>query len=165
LPGPVRPVARDRAERWILGILLTHPDRWHATQRAIGVNDFTDDARRQLAEVYWAHQRDQGEPVFNEFLGSLVDPSGADAPRADGLPLSDLAQLAVEVVEEIEALEHSDAVLAESLLFIEQDRQRRDQRKLLAEVRRTDGQISEQDEVELFRKIQEKARQPDLRRA
>jgi DNA primase len=178
--GPVRPVARDCAERWILGILLMHPDRWHATQRVVGVKDFTDEARRRLAELYWAHQRDQGEPVFNEFLGILGEtarpavssPNGAAPSQVDGTEtgepggsaLSDLGQLAVEVVEEVEALEDADAMLAESLLFLEQDLQRRNERKLLAEVRRTDGQLSEQDEVALFRKIQEKARQPDLRR-
>jgi len=186
--GPIRPVARDTAERRILGILLMHPDRWHAAQPVIGVKDFTDKARRQLAEVYWTHQRDQGEPVFSEFLMILAEtagpavsspnapapsgPEGPDAAEAGGPfdrlrtepALSDLRQLAIEVVQEVEAFEDAGAVLTESLLFLEQDLQRRDERKLLAEVRRTDAQRSEQDEVALLRKIQEKARQPDLRR-
>ena len=42
---------------------------------------FTDEARRRLAEVYWTQQRDEGEPVFNEFLGLLgnTDPALAEA--------------------------------------------------------------------------------------
>jgi DNA primase len=169
--GPVRPVARDIAERRILGILMMHPDRWQKVQSVVGVNAFTNPARRRLAELYWAHQRDEGEPVFNEFLGILAETAasrseveGTDGAEPAGPELSDLGQLAVEVVEEVESLPDPDAVLSECLMFIEQDLQRRVERKLLAEVRRTDGQLSEQDEIALFRKIQEKARQPDLRR-
>jgi hypothetical protein len=65
------------AERHILGALLSEPHRWHNVQQSVHVEDFTDAPRRRLAEVYWAHQRDEGEPVFNEFLGLLRDDSQA----------------------------------------------------------------------------------------
>jgi DNA primase catalytic core len=155
------PMARERAERWILGILLLRPDhqQWIEVQSTIATTDFTEETRRRLAEMYWAHQRDLGEPVFNEFLAALGDETaGGNA----GNPL--LQQLAVEVVEEAESLPDSAAALAEAVRFIEEDRQRRDERKLQAQFRRTDGEMTEQDEVALFRRLQEKARQPDLRR-
>ena len=72
------------AERWILGMLLVEPHRWHDVQVDVQSEDFTDARHRRIAEVYWNYQRDEGEPVFNEFLGCLdEDP--------------DLAELAVEL--------------------------------------------------------------------
>jgi replicative DNA helicase len=47
------------AERHILGALLSEPQRWHNVQQSVHVEDFTDALRRRLAEVYWAHQRDE----------------------------------------------------------------------------------------------------------
>jgi len=38
-----------------------------------------------LAELYWSHQRDEGEPVFNQFLGQLDE---------------ELTQLAVQAMHE-----------------------------------------------------------------
>ena len=51
-PAPRGPVtARDRAERWILGILLADPGRWHDAQQEVSPNDFADPVRRKLAEI------------------------------------------------------------------------------------------------------------------
>jgi DNA primase len=151
-----RPTAQDLAERQILGILLTQPGRWHATQQAVHVADFTDAARRALADVYWAHQRDEGEPVFNEFLSQL-----AESPTSQKMGLSELA---IELLEEAEALPNVDDALKGALLHLEEARRRRENEKLTAQLRRTDEQLGEQDEVSLLKKLQEKARQPDLRR-
>lgn len=144
--------ARDRAERWILGILLAFPQRFDRVQVVVGVDDFSDEHRRRLAQRYWEHQRDEGEPVFNEFLGLLGDAA--------------LLELAVEVVDEVEALPDPDSALVEALAHLQEAGRDRDKRKLVAQLRRTsDEPLSEQQEVELFRRLQEKARQPDLRRA
>jgi DNA primase len=161
---PERRTAQDRAERWILGILLVEPRRWHEVQQHVGVADFTDDARRRLAELYWGHQRDEGEPVFNEFLGVL-----------SGDPV--LTELAVELVDEVEALLASESsgdgeasvlerTLADAVRHLNEMRSRREEQKLVAELRRTsDAPLPEQDEVSLLRKLQDMARTPDLRRA
>jgi DNA primase len=85
---PKRLTAQDRAERWILGVLLLHPQRWHDVQQVVHLDDFVDDGHKRLAEIYWNHQRDEGEPVFNEFLGSLREPD-----------LTEIAKLAVDAVE------------------------------------------------------------------
>ena len=78
---PPRPLdATGRAERWILGILLLEPGRWMRVQRSVRVEDFSVPLHRRLAEVYWDHQRHEGEPVFNEFLGQL---GGSDAALVD----------------------------------------------------------------------------------
>ena len=58
--GP--PTARDRSERWILGVLLVEPQRWFDVQKNVHVSDFTDEPRRKLAEIYWQHHQDEGEP-------------------------------------------------------------------------------------------------------
>jgi DNA primase len=159
---PANRTARDRAERWILGILLVEPRRWHDVQQYVAVADFTDATRRTLAEVYWGHQRDEGEPVFNEFLGSLGDPA--------------LTQLAVELVDEVEALSATpsaadetpvlDRMLADAVAHLQELGRRREEQKLVAELRRTsDAPLTEHDEVLLLRKLQDTARTPDLRRA
>ena len=207
-PGPKRPLDADsRAQQWILGILLLEPHRWMRVQRQVRVEDFTDPRHRRLAEVYWNYQRDEGEPVFNEFLGHLAE--------------SALVEAAVEAVDEVEKLTEratttegrrrpgasDDApadrnhTLAEAVAHLERTRADREGQKLLAELRRTSGQrrpnaargpegvrdgeqshgggvdsdgdagrdgVADQnavaDEVDLLKKLQEKARRPDLRR-
>ncbi|MCC6422817.1 MAG: DNA primase [Phycisphaerales bacterium] len=145
--------ARDRAERWVLGVLLAKPERWHDVQQHLNVQDFNDPVRQQLAEIYWHHQRDEGEPVFSEFLGTLDS--------------AELSALAVELINETEQWSDLDRLLTDAVdhLLSEQDRQER--RKLVASLRRTTDATSPtaQSEVDLLKSLQEKARQGDLRRA
>ena len=102
-PVPYRPpagtpppaTARDTAERWILAVLLAEPGLWAGLVDKVHVSDFTDDGRRRLAELYWQHQQDEGEPAFNEFLDVL-----RSASEEDGSP--DLASLAVGLVAELD---------------------------------------------------------------
>jgi DNA primase len=177
--APPRPLdASDRAERWILGILLVEPGRWMRVQRTVRVEDFSDPLHRRLAGLYWEHQRHEGEPVFNEFLGEL---GATDAALVD---------LAVEAVDEVERLfvgegEADDVpdreqTLNEAVRHLEQARGLREQQKLMAELRRKSqerrpGETQEQNnsegdaarndvEISLLKQLQEKARQPDLRR-
>jgi hypothetical protein len=140
----------DRSERRILGVLLAEPQRWHDVQQSVHPADFSDALRRKLAELYWGHQRDEGEPVFNEFLGQLAEP--------------DLKELAVEIVEETEEFSDLADTLKDAVLHLEQERRRQEERKLVAQFRRTDGETDEQDQVAKLKKLQEMARQPDLRR-
>ena len=141
------PLARTLAERRLLGALLGEPRRWHEVQQFVHVEDFTDEPCRRLAEVYWAHQRDEGEPVFNEFLGLLTDPV--------------LTELAVELVDEIEGLPDLEQTLVESLRFLAEERERQERQNAIAAIRRTSD---EEDEIALLQKIAENARKPDLRR-
>lgn len=180
--APPRPLdATGRAERWILGILLLEPGRWMRVQRTVHLADFTDPLHRRLAELFWEHQRHEGEPVFNEFLGQL------------GTSDASLVDLAVEAVEEIEQLSPAgasgdrdsndvpdrEATLQSAIHHLEMAREFRKAQKLLAELRRTTherrpGENQEQHnperdaatdvEISLLKQVQEKARQPDLRR-
>jgi hypothetical protein len=145
------------AERHILGALLSEPQRWHDVQQAVHVEDFTDSARRRLAEVYWAHQRDEGEPVFSELLSQL-----AEIEHDQGR--NSLAELAIELLEEAEALPGLDDALRGAVLHLDEIRRRRENEKHTAQLQRKDEHLGEQDEVSLLRKLQEKSRQPDLRR-
>ena len=89
--------ARELAERQMLGILLLEPGRWHRINQAVHPEDFAGGRRRRLAEIYWHHQQDEGEPVFAEFLGYLEDPGLKEA----AVELVELAQqLSQEKVEE-----------------------------------------------------------------
>ncbi len=148
--GPLN--ARDRSERWILAILLMEPHRWFDVQQNVNLTDFTDETRRRLAEIYWEYQRDEGEPVFNELLGTLPEPA--------------LSELAVELVEEFEHLSDTDVRLNEAIALLAEMRGRDEKDKLLAELRRTsDGPTPTGGDGDPLRKLQEKARQPDLRRS
>ena len=150
--GPV--TAQEMAERQILGALLVEPSRWHDVQQRVHVEDFTDASRRRLADVYWAHQRDEGEPVFNELLSQL-----RELPEAQSL-----VELAIELVEEAERLPGLDDAVSGAVLHLDEARSRRENQKLTAQLQRKDEQLGEQDAVDLLRKLQEKNRQPDLRR-
>lgn len=148
--GPV--TARDRAERWILGILLSEPQRWNDVQQDVSPRDFSEETRRKLAEVYWSHQRDEGEPVFAEFLSYLTEHPA-------------LTELAVELVDEIEALEDASVHLKDAVQHLAEIRRREEDQKHVAALRRTNDQpLSEQDEIDQLRKLQENRRTPDLRR-
>jgi DNA primase len=147
--GPLN--ARDRAELWILGILLLEPHRWHQVQRSIHVEDFARKRHRALAEMYWNYQRDEGEPVFNEFLGAIQEPA--------------LAEIAVHAVEEIEVLTDIDQVLAEALAYFDHLRRVNEEQKLVAASRRTNSSDSALDEIALLKELTESRKRPDLHRA
>lgn len=145
--------ARDRAERWVLGALLCRPELWHNVQQHVHVQDFSDPVRQRLAEVYWNHQRDEGEPVFSEFLGMLDS--------------ADLSSLAVELVNETEQWSDLDLLLADAVGHLASEHDRQERQKLMASFRRTNDATSPaaQSEVDMLKNLQEKARQGDLRRA
>jgi DNA primase len=176
--GPPRPLdATGRAERRILGILLLEPARWIRVQRSVHVEDFSVPLHRRLAELYWEHQRHEGEPVFNEFLGQLSD----DAALVD---------LAVEAVDEVEALATAtrdddeepgyDGVLRDAIEHLARVGRLRESQKLVAALQRKTherqphadqeqnkaegGGGTDDAEISLLIEIQKKARQPDLRR-
>ncbi len=154
---PVRPVrkgpltAQDRAEQWILGILLNEPKRWQKVQQDVHFEQFADDSRRQLAERIWDHQRHEGEAVLNEFLGYLDQPQ--------------LVQLAIELSNEAEGLEDIGQALDDAIEHLKRAQHRQEERQLVAELRRSPDQPGQAvDEVDVLRQLQERARKPDLKR-
>jgi DNA primase len=150
-PGAPTSAARDMAERHILGLLLVEPNRWHKLQVNLHAEDFVSARHRRIAEVYWAYQRDEGEPVFNQFLDHLGDPA--------------LTQLCVELVTDIEGLianlESSedqssilDQTLVQALGYLAEAKHDQGQQKLLATLRRTSEENTpEQDQLSLFQAI------------
>jgi DNA primase len=141
--------ADARAEKWLLGVLLAEPQRWHDVQQHVAPQDLTDEQRVHLAELYWQHQRDEGEPIFNEFLGALESP--------------ELRALAVELVDAIEQLDTEQA-LRDAIAHLAQVKRRRNEMELMAQLRRTSVQTSEDEQIQLLKQLQEQVRQPDLRR-
>ena len=120
-------------------------------QQRVHAEEFSDGPLHQLAELYWTHQRDEGEPTLAEFV-SLLD--------------TELKQLAILLVEEVESLADADQTLAEAIKHLDDERKRKEEAKLVAELRRTTEptEAGKIDEVDLLRQLQEKARRPDLRR-
>jgi DNA primase len=144
LPKTVVPTARDLAEAQILGCLLCEPARWHDVQKHLMPTDFTTGPRRELAEVYWRHQRDEGEPVFNEFLGLLHEPP--------------VKELAVKLAQECLNMPQPESWLRSGLEYLLAERQRLNEKALHA--RLNDGG---QDEATLLQ-ISESSWVPDPRR-
>jgi len=159
--------ARDRAECWILGVLLLEPARWQRVQLVIGPDDFTDDRRRRLAEVYWNYQRDEGEPVFNELLSLLGDsPATGSEPAVSN---SDLRELAIEVTDEVEGFAEREtdfeATLSAAIGHLQLNRQSQEKQKLIASLRRNNDQgLGAEQEVDLLQRLQDQVRQASSKR-
>jgi len=143
------PTPTERAQRWVLGVLLVDPQRWTAVQRDLQPSDFDEGPLRRVAEIYWAHQREEGEPVMSEFLGLLEDPA--------------LVELAISCVDEVESLADLQLTLSEALVHLGPIRKAQEERrKLIAQSKRTnDATMSEQDEVLLFERLQARTREAD----
>jgi DNA primase len=121
-PAVKIPMAQSLAERQLLGILLREPQKWHKVGQVVHPADFLDVDRRTLAEIYWQHQQDLGEPVFSEFVGQLDEPA--------------VKEVALELMEMAEALEDVTETLNGALGFFQEERRRREEHKQLAELRR-----------------------------
>ncbi len=150
--GPLN--ARQRAESMILGILLQDPSRWNDVQQVMQPAAFTDENLRRLAEIYWQHQQDEGEPVFNEFLGLLDE---------------GLKTVAIQCLEEARTATEPLVLLQASLEHLQQERQRGEERKLIAQLRRTSDEtpnpaVDLAADIDALRQLQEKARKPDMKR-
>ncbi len=124
---------QDRAECWILSALLAHPEKWNAVQTALNVDEFQDATRRRLAEIYWAHQTDEGEPVFAEFLGTLRDQAASES-EADAL-----CQVALDLMDESEHLLEVDQALNDAVQHFKRHREQKKEFKLYAQLRRSSG--------------------------
>jgi DNA primase len=118
---PTVRTARDRAENAILASLLHDPSQWMAVQAQICPDDFTTDVRHGLAEIYWEHQRHEGEPVFSQFLALL------DIPQRE---------LAMTLSSEAESTPQTPEAMAGNVEYLLEQRQRGQERKHLADLRR-----------------------------
>lgn len=154
--GPDRPkstlptiTARDQAEAMVLGYLLCEPARWADVQQHLQPEDFTDGPRRKLAEIYWQHQQDEGEPVFNQFLALLND-----AP---------VKEMAVELAQRAGSEPEPELSLKAGLEYLRRQQARSKQERMEAQLRGgfPDGP---RDEAALLQQISESSRIPDLRR-
>jgi len=114
--------------------------------------DFGDLSHRRLAEIYWQHQQDLGEPVFNEFLGLL----SAETDKA-------LAAALMEMVLELETVEET---LDGALRYMSEEKARREREKKKAEVLRLsqDGAAPEALKKQSFEEFVKNNQTLDLRR-
>ena len=131
--------------------MLLEPHRWGKVQTVVGVQDIGDAKLKSLAEVYWNHQREEGEPVFNEFIDSLKE--------------AELKSLAIELADAVEELD-LEVTLSGALQYLAESKRRSEEQKIVAALRRdgSDVELSEEEQVKLLIKLQESARTPNLRR-
>src|SRR5213075_315518 len=133
-PAP-RPVdGRSLSESQVLGVLLLQPQRWANVQTVVSVGDFTDSRLKAMAEVYWNHQREEGEPVFNEFIDSLKE--------------AELKSLAIELADAVEELD-LEVTLSGALQYLTESKRRVEEQKIVAALRRdgTDVELSEEEQI------------------
>jgi DNA primase len=147
--------ACSKAERYILGLLLLEPGRWESIRDKVDPAQFTDVGLRRIAELFWERQRDDGQPVLNEFLTLLED--------------AELKNLAVICADDASAAPDPDAALAGCLQHLNDRGRREEEKKLVALLRRTSVELTQpagghSADIETLRLLQEKARQPDLKR-
>jgi DNA primase len=128
------PMAQALAERQMLGILLREPQKWHKVGLIVHPDDFADVDRRRLADIYWQHQQDLGEPEFREFIGQLDEPV--------------IKALALELMAEAEEMEDVEQTLEGALSFVREERRRREDSKHLAELRRISHNAAGSQDVE-----------------
>jgi hypothetical protein len=150
--GAARPVdGRYLAEQQVLGVLLLEPHRWGRVQTLVSVEDFGEGRLKSVAEAYWNHQREEGEPVFNEFIDSLKE--------------AELKSLAIELADAVEELD-LEVTLAGALQYLAESRRRSEEQKIVAALRRdgSDSGMSEEEQLKLFTKLHESARTPNIRR-
>ena len=150
-PGPLS--ARDRAERWLLGVLLNHPARWHDVQIAVQPQDFSAGPIRRVAELYWDHQRNEGEPSLMEFV-SVLEEAGDEGT----------VSAALEAAKAVEEFGDPGRVVEDTLDYFRAGRRRAESDQLLARSRRGERSGGEREEVDLLRQLQERAKRADLHR-
>jgi DNA primase len=149
--------ADERAESHILGCVLSDPSRWDDLQQDVQPQDFTSEAHRALAEVFWDVARHDGHVELHELLGYLQDER--------------MKELAVSLVQEIEALSDLEQAIAGAVEHVHENRRRLAQSATMAQLARlADAKASppslerDQDEVALLRQLSEHANRPDMRR-
>lgn len=145
-PPPPQSEAVYRAERWILGILLAQPARWVHLQVSVSPELFSDPSRRQLADIYWDRQRNEGEPDFSELLNDLPE---------------SLRQTAINLFEDAEKLKDVETTLLTALQYFSDERRRLEEARLRTAL--NNGQEGKEQE-ELLRQLQSRMGKGDIRR-
>lgn len=136
--------ARVAAERWILGGLLHSPSAWQEVQQVVSIDDFMAENLRPLAEWYWDHQRNEGEPDLAEVVAVL-----------DSGPLKTLV---IELASEAEAM-NNPKMLADGVGFIRRAKELQAQTKLSGQLRRSkEERLGDDFEIDALTKLQDASR-------
>ena len=163
--------AQQRAEAVLLGALFCEPSIWHGAQAQIGPNDFADRRYSWLADEFWSHLRNEGEPSFAEWLDLISaqvlsrgsDESAAARARDTCIELTERAeQRAEQLIRNHpgeDRLERLRRVASRSVADLRQLRERGEVARLVADAREsglTPG--SDEDDIERLRRLQEQVK-------
>ena len=137
--------AGSRAEAQLLGALFNDPHLWHHVQAHVSPEDFSDRRYRWLADRFWDHLRNEGEPTFSEWLDVIIGngQGGEAAARARGA--------CIELADAAEGLGEARQVAAEATRFFLKRKDGRELDDLLAAARRGDDA-----DADLLRQVQER---------
>ena len=155
LPPGTGETAYGRAEAHLLGALFNQPSLWHGVQERIAPEDFSDRRYRWLAERFWQHLRDEGEPSFAEWLEALEVSAGGKVDAA-----ARAKSACIELATRAEALGEPQRVAAESVEFFQKRRGGRELDELLATARReAESELKlSRDESALLREVEQRVR-------
>ncbi|MGN6726261.1 MAG: hypothetical protein ACTHLZ_10110, partial [Tepidisphaeraceae bacterium] len=104
----------------------------------LDAEQFTDETLRPLAVWYWDYQRHEGQPALAELAGLIEDPA--------------LKSLAIELAAEVEVMNNPADTLSGALAFLEQEKLRQRDRKLVSELRRSNDKRQDADsEIDALR--------------
>jgi len=152
LPKSEVPTANDKAEGFVLGYLLCEPADWADIQKFVEPAGFAPGPRRMLAEIYWQHQRDEGQPVLNQFL-SLLDGQ------------ADIKELATQLAQEVQTTAEPRQFLQACIEYFRLQRLRLEQEKQEARLRASNEfPLAVEEEAAVLQQLSDLSRIPDPRR-
>ena len=155
-----------RMGRLMLGALFREPHLWHDVQARIGPDDLTDRRQRWLAELFWDHLRNEGEPSFAEWL-DVVREAALSASGGGDASASAARSACIQWYEAAAELGEASRVAADATRGLLKVRDDAGLRELLGDVRRAGdsaaasgsaGAGEEDDENQLLRRLQDRLR-------
>ena len=153
LPSPEQAETGDtRAEAQLLGAMFNDPHLWHHVQAHVGPEDFADRRYKWLADRFWDHLRNEGEPAdLSDWLDAAViglEHRPESATRAKGL--------CIQLAADAERLGEARRVAAEATRFFLRRRGVRQVGDLMAQARMGTGEQT--DEAEVLRQLEDRIR-------
>lgn len=135
--GPV-PDGHQQATRDLLGALFNKPALWESVQPHCSPEEFGGAQERWLGDLFWSHLRNEGEPLFTEWLevveGALL--SAGRSVESVGRAKEACIQFADDAAAKGEAADVAAAALSD----FSRMRERRELDELLSASRRIGGE-------------------------
>ena len=154
LPGVTNETGGSRAEAQLLGALFNDPHLWQHVQAHVAPEDFGDKRYRWLADRFWEHVRNEGEPSFAEWLEASVigvDEAGGAAARVKAA--------CIELADDAERLGEARQLAAEATRYFLRRKDGLALDDLLATARRGRDEAGDtEQEADMLRRVEQRLR-------